>query len=168
MIFLVLKIFGSVLVVAASFAIGCKLSHNLHRRRDFLKAFVTFISSLATSIRYSSADIFTLVNSCTGDDNLSFLLLNENDLDSFDTAWKNRIDNIPKAISLTKSDRQLLYEFGSQLGKTDIEGQLKHLELYKITFAKQLSSAEDAITQKSKLYKTMGFFAGTAAALMMI
>ena len=36
------------------------------------------------------------------------------------------------------------------------------------SFSKQLSSALDAITKKSKLYKTMGFFAGSAIALMMI
>jgi hypothetical protein len=37
-----------------------------------------------------------------------------------------------------------------------------------VSFSKQLSSALDAITKKSKLYKTMGFFAGSAIALMMI
>ena len=71
-------------------------------------------------------------------------------------------------IPLSKSDISMLNDFGGQLGKTDTEGQLKHLELYEVSFSKQLSSALDAITKKSKLYKTMGFFAGSAIALMMI
>ena len=33
----------------------------------------------------------------------------------------------------------MLNDFGGQLGKTDTEGQLKHLELYEVSFSKQLS-----------------------------
>ena len=75
---------------------------------------------------------------------------------------------IPKGYALKKSDTDLLLEFGSHLGKTDVEGQLKHIELYRQLFEKQLEAAEDAIAKKSKLYKTMGLFVGTAAALMMM
>ncbi len=163
-----LKIIGCILLVGATSAAGFQLSRRLYKRRDFLKAFLVFLSSLETNIRYNSADIFTLVTSCASDDNLSFLAPKNNKEDSFETQWKKNIDDIPKSIPVSKGDRQLLYEFGSYLGKTDVDGQLKHLELYKISFAKQLSLAESAITQKSKLYKTMGFFAGTALALMMI
>ena len=79
-----------------------------------------------------------------------------------------KVKQLSSEIPLSKSDISMLNDFGGQLGKTDTEGQLKHLELYEVSFSKQLSSALDAITKKSKLYKTMGFFAGSAIALMMI
>ena len=82
--------------------------------------------------------------------------------------WLERVKRLSSEIPLSKSDISMLNDFGGQLGKTDTEGQLKHLELYEVSFSKQLSSARDAITKKSKLYKTMGFFAGSAIALMMI
>ncbi len=75
---------------------------------------------------------------------------------------------IPRAYALTKADTDLILQFGAQLGKTDIDGQLKHIKLYKDFFKKQLDEAEEAIAKKSKLYKTMGLFAGSAAALMMM
>lgn len=86
----------------------------------------------------------------------------------FDKLWSKSVLTIPRAYALTKEDIDLLLQFGSQLGKTDIDGQLKHIKLYKEFFKKQLENAEDAIVKKSRLYKTMGLFAGTAAALMMI
>ena len=132
--------------------IGFVLSGRLYKRRDFLKSFTEFISLLATNLRYSGDDIFTLVNSCAENSSLDLLLFSECDR-PFDELWLERVKQL---------------SFGGQLGKTDTEGQLKHLELYEVSFSKQLSSALDAITKKSKLYKTMGFFAGSAIALMMI
>lgn len=82
--------------------------------------------------------------------------------------WNQKISEIPKQCALTDSDIQLLYEFGSALGKTDVEGQSKHIRLYVAEFENQLENAQQAIVKKSKLYKTMGFFVGSAAALMMI
>ena len=132
------KLIGCLLVVCTGTMIGFVLSGRLYKRRDFLKSFTEFISLLATNLRYSGDDIFTLVK------------------------------RLSSEIPLSKSDISMLNDFGGQLGKTDTEGQLKHLELYEVSFSKQLSSALDAITKKSKLYKTMGFFAGSAIALMMI
>ena len=98
---------------------------------------------------------------------LDLLLFSECDR-PFDELWFERVKQLSSEIPLSKSDISMLNDFGGQLGKTDTEGQLKHLELYEVSFSKQLSSALDAITKKSKLYKTMGFFAGSAIALMMI
>ena len=167
--FLVLKIIGSFMLVGASFSVGCIFSKNLYRRRDFLKSFIVFLSSLSTHIRYDPSDIFTLVSMCANTDELScFDFDDKHFLKPFDELWIEKVKSVPNSYSLTKDDKQLLFEFGTNLGKTDVEGQIKHIELYKISFAKQLSQSEEAIVKKSKLYKTMGFFVGTAAALIMI
>ena len=147
--------------------IGFVLSGRLYKRRDLLKSFTEFISLLATNLRYSGDDIFTLVNSCAENSSLDLLLFAECDR-PLDELWLVSVNHLSSEIPLSKSDISMLNDFGGQLGKTDTEGQLKHLELYEVSFSKQLSSALDAITKKSKLYKTMGFFAGSAIALMMI
>lgn len=158
---------GCLLVVCTGTMIGFVLSGRLYKRKDFLKSFTEFISLLATNLRYSGDDIFTLVNSCAENSSLDSLLFSECDR-PFDELWLERVKQLSSEIPLSKSDISMLNDFGGQLGKTDTEGQLKHLELYEVSFSKQLSSARDAITKKSKLYKTMGFFAGSAIALMMI
>lgn len=165
---MVLKFLGCIMLLAATTSTGFMLSRRLSKRRDFLKAFIAFINSVTTNIRYSSADIFTVITSSANSDSLLYFAIDTAQNLPFEAVWKDKIDNIPKHLSLTEADKKLLYEFGTQLGKTDVDGQMKHLELYKISFTKQLSFAEEAIKQKSKLYKSMGFFAGAAIALMMI
>ena len=86
----------------------------------------------------------------------------------FDKQWQEKISSLPNTLALNKSDKELLSEFGNELGKTDIDGQLKHIEFYKNLFDNQLLAAEEDIISKSKLYKTIGLFAGISTALMII
>lgn len=163
-----LKIFGGLLLALSGFSAGWFFSKKLTMRKNFFKSIVCFVSALSTQIRYSTADIFTLVSLGARTAELDIFDIADENGTPFYTAWSNRVNAIPSRYGLKSSDRQLLLEFGEQLGKTDVEGQLKHLELYEAVFKNQLSNAENEIKKKSKLYKTMGFFVGTAAALMMI
>lgn len=166
---LAIKIIGSVLIVSACFLTGYSMARNLSVRRDFLKNLIVFLSSLSTNLRYNSSDIFTLVSLCARDDEMSYFRFDDTLINQpFETMWAEKVSSLPKSLSLKKSDKELLYEFGRELGKTDVDGQLKHIELYKTVFEKQLSSAEEDINKKSKLYKTMGFFVGVSAVLVMI
>lgn len=163
------KLIGAALLAASTFSVGVSMSKSLYRRKAFIKSFIVFIDSLATHIRYNSDDIFSLVSMCADSEELKcFEFFNKHNNEAFDKLWSKSILTIPRAYALKKYDIDLLLQFGSQLGKTDIDGQLKHIKLYKDFFKKQLDDAEDAIVKKSKLYKTMGLFAGTAAALIMM
>lgn len=166
--FLVLKLIGGALLILSTFSVGYYKSKCLYNRRDFLKSFLVFISVLSTNIRYNSDDIFTVINISAENSNLFFLKINDDYNKTFCEIWNEIVLNVPRQCSLKKSDKELLLEFGSQLGKTDVDGQLKHLELYKSIFEKQFSDSQEEISQKSKLYKTMGFFVGATATLMMI
>ena len=156
-----LRIAGAALLAFSGFLGGCYYSRRLFVRLRFLDDFGVFISNLETAIRYRSADIFTLVNS-------SQELFKLPDGVALETAWEQGTTGFPKRFCLSSRDTELLREFGSRLGKTDAEGQLMHLELYRTLFLKQRALAEEDIKNKSKLYKTMGLFAGVSAALMII
>lgn len=163
-----LKIFGGILLVLSGFLTGIMFSKKLIMRRDFFKRIINFTSQLSTQLRYSTDDIFNLVSLCAENCELDFLKMTGDSGMSFNLLWNERINSIPVKAGLKNNDKKLLLEFGSQLGKTDVDGQLKHLELYETMFNKVLLQSENEIKQKSKLYKTMGFFVGTAAALMII
>lgn len=167
--FLVLKIIGMVLIVFSGFTVGNYFSHNLYARRDFLNKLIVYLSNLSINIRYNSANIFSVSTLSADASNLEcFKFENIASNISFTEQWKNKINTLPKSHSLVPADTKLLNEFGFELGKTDIEGQLKHIEMYKLIFEKQLNDAEKDIKQKSKLYRTIGLFAGTTIALMII
>ena len=82
--------------------------------------------------------------------------------------WKKAVADISDGYALKHEYKQLLCSFGEKLGITDVEGQLKHIELYKGLANAHLDDSKNEIKQKSRLYKTMGFFVGTAAALVII
>lgn len=152
----------------SGFSAGWFCSKKLLMRRNFFRKFLCFVPNLSTQLRYSTSDIFTLVSLSASTSGLDFFEISDETGTPFYDIWAERVSEIPAKFGLKNSDRQLLLEFGEQLGKTDVDGQLKHLELYEALFKKQLTDAENEINKKSKLYKTMGFFVGTAAALMII
>lgn len=169
MSFLTLKIVGCLIIISVSSLSGFLKSYGLYRRRDFLKSFIVFLDSLATHIRYNSSDVFALVRMSVPDE-LSEIFNNsiKETNKPFPLCWSEMSKSIPKSYSLTDGDRQVILNFGEKLGVTDVDGEIQHIKLYKSLAIKQLSDAEDNIAKKSKLYKTMGFFIGTAAALMLI
>ncbi|WP_294908581.1 stage III sporulation protein AB [uncultured Ruminococcus sp.] len=163
-----LKFLGGLLLVLSGFSAGWFCSKKLLMRKDFFKRIISFISNLSTQLRYSTSDIFTLVSLSANTSGLDLFEISDETGTPFYRIWSERVNAIPAKFGLKKGDAALLLEFGEQLGKTDVDGQLKHLELYEALFKNLLTDAENEINKKSKLYKTMGFFVGTAAALMII
>ncbi len=160
-----LKIIGCLLIVSAAFSAGTLLSKRLYRRRDFLSSFKTFLQALKTELRYNGGDIFSLVGACARQTGFPI------DVDGdkpFEVSWQEAVGGIPRYYSLCAKDLELLTECGSQLGKTDLEGQLSHLSLIEARFDSLIAEAGESIAKKSRLYKTMGFFVGASAAILLL
>ena len=153
--FLIIKFLGCILIISASFLAGYSMSRKLYLRRDFLESFIHFLSSLSTNMRYSTSDIFTIVSTSAKTNDLHYFSFSqEKTAQPFEQLWIEKITDLPKLFSLKNSDKELLLQFGRELGKTDVEGQLKHIELYNTVFNKQLNLAEDEINQKIENIKT--------------
>lgn len=161
-----IKIIGAVLVVTAGTVCGFYFSLKLSKRKEFLIAFKDFLSALETNIRYKADDIITLITTSSSSPMLEFF--SDNVFSSFMDYWNSFVENLPKSYGLTKEDINLIKEFGKNLGTTDIEGQLNHIELYKNHFETQYKKSEDEYKTKSKLYKVLGFFIGAVTALILI
>ena len=164
---MVIKLTGCLLIASAGFFTGCVLTQRLKNRRDFYDKFNVFISLLQTQIRYNSADIFSLVISSAKGSGLEIFEAPEIDM-PFTSFWENSLNTIPKKYGLNNSDRELLLEFGSALGTTDIEGQLKHLELYSEIFQNRLNECETALKDKSRIYRALGLFGGISTAIIIL
>ena len=164
---MLLKLTGCVLIALTGFGAGCMLTKRLGARRDFFGKFCVFISLLQTRIRYDSADIFTLVSCCAEGAGLGYFE-NADDTLPFADFWNREIESIPKKYGLNNSDKELLSEFGSMLGTTDVEGQLKHLEMYGSIFQKRLKDSQAEFRDKSRIYRALGLFGGISAALIIL
>lgn len=143
------------------------LTKKLISRREFFERFCVFLSVLKTQIRYSSSDIFTLINLSAKGAGIDCLFGENTDV-PFSLFWQDLIDNIPKSNGLNNSDKELLINFGSGLGTTDTEGQLRHIELYLGMFQNRLEESKAELNKKSAVYKALGLFGGISAAIIIL
>ena len=163
---MLLKIIGCSLMVLTGTAAGWSCAVRLKRRRDFLLRLRGFLSAMTTGLRYRNADIFTLTAQSARQAGLP--LVAESADKPFAQEWERVVSRIPRSFSLREEDVSLLLRFGAQLGKTDLDGQLRHLSLTASELEALITESEDAMSRKSKLYKTLGFFAGASTAILLM
>ncbi len=159
------KLFGAGFLLLCCTLYGFYRAYALRLRSSFLVDFIDFLTRLETNIRYFGDDIFSLIR-ISAPSSLSFVF--EDKREPFSDYWKSCIKRIPKSYKLSRDDIQKLYEFGETLGTTDAQGQINHILVYKSVFEQSLKNARKDCESKSRLYKTLGFFAGAVLALMII
>ena len=59
-------------------------------------------------------------------------------------AWEGAVEEDGRDAGLTKADRELLRGFGSQLGRTDVEGQIANCRQYGNLLEQRLTEAREA------------------------
>lgn len=149
-----IKISGLIFIVTATTLFGIELSLRLRRRAGAINWYIKAVSEIGEKIRYTSAELGVIIGSIYGQE--KYLRVDE----PFSVSLRE--------VGLDDADKQILTEFFSGLGSGDTEEEIKRCSLYKRTLEKQLSSAEKAADEKSRLYKMLGFFGGIAIAIILI
>lgn len=161
-----LKLCACVLLSLAGLAAGWLRARRLYARRQFLRSFSVFLQTLSTLLRYRAEDIFTLVEEAAKSASLPTVQTEE--AVDFALWWQRQTELMQPSNALQNSDKELLSSFGSQLGASDAEGQLRHIALYQTLFAKQLGEAEEALAQKARMYRTLGLFGGLSVGIVLL
>ncbi len=156
------------LVISSSF-IGNSYSQRISNRIKSLSDIIEAISRMKSFISFASMNIHKVVqdsfkNTCFA----KIFTKNENEAEDFFVWWSTALNSIEKSTGINKEDKELLRNFGNGLGRTDIEGQLAHLELYNELFTQRLISAKDAQREKGRLYRVLGFSLGCAVTLVIL
>lgn len=81
-------------------------------------------------------------------------------------AWQKAVDTGARREGFTTSDAELLSGFGKGFGASDTEGQIAHISLYENLTETALQMAREDLSKKEKLYRMLGLFGGTAAAIL--
>lgn len=159
------RLFGAGLILLCCTLSGFYLSYRLKQRLVFFNDLVDFTSRLETNIRYFSDDIYKLLKLSAPNTLLPFL---DKDIKPFYRYWESVAHEFTKTFRLDSDDSNKLVEFGRLLGTTDVEGQLSHIGIYKGFFAQSRDDLQKEYKTKSRLYRTLGFFAGAVAALLIL
>ncbi len=139
-----------------------------------LEASIVMIEELSLQIRYRALPVYELacaLESSKGLEPLRFIgtlsehIENERD---FSIAWSNAIDSSKDQTSLKEDDIKILISVGNELGKSDIDGQISTLSLYRDMLSRSLKSAIEEKHNKGKMYRNLGALIGVGIAIILI
>ena len=154
-----LRIAGALAVLASCIGGGLYFSERIKSRRDFLSELLRLLNNLEIRIRFSGDDLGTLLR-LSAPEKLRELFE--------DGLWEDFVARIPRGFALRAEDHVLLRDFGSILGATDTEGQLRHIKMYLGLFEERYNNSVEEYKIKGRLYRILGFALGCALALLIL
>ncbi|MBR2869572.1 MAG: stage III sporulation protein AB [Clostridia bacterium] len=165
--------FAAALLVAAAFVIGGRmLASAASERVEFIKEILLMLNIFETRLRYAGAPVSELLHLASegGCSRLLFLekcgiLLAEGEI--FKDAWEKCIREHTAFCRLLPEESEKLIGMGSDIGRTDVEGQLSCCGYYKEIFGACLLEKEEIFRRSAALYPKLGIMFGVSAALFL-
>ena len=71
-------------------------------------------------------------------------------------------------LNITNEDKNVLYQLGKMLGKTDKDGQISQIDMALTFLDKQIEIAEEEKQKNAKLYKSLGVIAGMGIIIILL
>ena len=161
-----MKIAGMLLLVLAGGGIGWLRASALQIRVRTLEAAYRLTVWLKTQLRYTAAPPGDLMRRAAGQEEFSrFATLKEwkrQPPGPFPEVWKRAVAASEADNRFTAEDSRLLVEFGDGLGKTDMEGQKAHGDLYASLFRERCDEARSQAKTKGRMEMVL-WLSGAAA-----
>lgn len=158
-------------MVAACTGVGVLKSYNLAARVSVLNCFLMMVEEIKQKIRYSCIDTETLLAYYANCEQFAQLWFLPNLLTVCQKGGWN-LKKIKQAIStrpFTKpEDIETFALFSEGLGKSDIQGQIAHCDLYISVVSSALENARSESREKGRLFCLLGLFSGLAVALLLV
>lgn len=167
-----MKSFGLILILLCSCLSGAMIKKQMNKRIVLLRKIQLFIEYIDTQIGFMNTDIISLLSSVNSNSNFGDLLfINEciNNLsvtDSFEDAWIKSVKNFHSPLKA--EDKRILCSFGSQLGKTDTDGQISNCRLHIQQLENQITEAEEHYKKYGNLYFKLGILSGILIVISLI
>lgn len=164
-----IKLLLSIVIITVSFLVGNTFSVRLINRRKTLSGIVAAICRMKTMICFGGADTRTVVEECLCGEAFPLISIEAfNGTEAYDKAFEKGVNSIAGSFSLAKEDKELLLQFGTLLGSTDVTGQIAHTGMYTELFGERLNVVKEQESAKSKLYRVLGFSLGCIISLLIV
>lgn len=169
-----MRMVGLLLIVLTGLGMGLMAAGGLRRRAGSLEQLGRLMGRMADQIRYTAAPVEELLESAERSGEfrslpvLSRACSGIRDGANIHDAWEQAVEDGGREAGLTQEDRELLLGFGAGLGTTDVEGQVANCGQYRELLDQRLLEARKDSENKGRLYLTLGFSIGMAAALLLL
>lgn len=169
---MILKLLGLFLISSVGAMLGVSASLKLKNRVMFLEKYITLMKETRTRIRLSACDIRELFKSNTGFSPLDSMTADFTRRirsgEAVKSAWQKAVCASYKSHGISRADIELITEFGTELGQSDIDGEINHIDMHTALIQDRLTQARSELSQKGKLYRTLGLFAGITVSLIIL
>lgn len=163
-----LRLIGSAMIGIVCAAYGFGRAATLRRRCDFMREFLNSLAVLEAEISFGRAplgeifkkldapELFGLYSDCAKN-------LPEHGIKK---AWQCSAEHAADAASLYKAERDAVCSFGTDLGKSDVEGHKKATERITRLISGYAAAAEDEYSRMGRVWRSMGLLAGAMCILV--
>ena len=165
-----MRLIGLMLLILAGGGYGCYGAVRLKKRVIVLETAVRWAQHLQTEFRFHRTPLSKALEVCACQPafrELTFLATAGTcpmaPTEGLITALRQQT----RTLALMPADVELLTQLCAGLGTTDLEGQLRHLELYAARLAQQQTEAREQYRCKGKVYRVLGVGVSAAMALVL-
>lgn len=165
------RIIAAILFICSGSLAGLQRSFELKNIVIRSRQICRLISRISEMIRYSGADVYEIINSCSDNESFSELTFISKLPDryvlgcDFHILWRSAVSG---QAELTTEEVNLLDSVGDLLGTTDIEGQIKGFALLEKEADELYSAVTENYRQKGRFYRSLGALIGVFIGIIIV
>ena len=167
-----MKWIGAALCFAVSVALGMTAGKKERARTEECFAFLTLFTYIQNQIGYFFAPTKMIYRNIQNEvlEGVGFLraLAEHEDDEVYYNVWQDALASCRERLHLTKTQFEIVESFGSCIGKSNEDLQLKSLAYYKEALASEAERQKTEMKKNIKIYRTLGFAVGTAAMILVL
>lgn len=170
------KIFGSVLVLAACIGYTNGLMEKQKNHESILQSLVQILGLLMGEIRYERlpmAEAFCRMDKKYNGPAATVMKQIADKLasvsyENLEGVWAEAFRGEQKRLMLTDEELDILLDVGKNLGYLDADAQISHLEGCQKRLQQKVDAAAKEIAEKRKVYRYLGVAAGVLVILVLV
>lgn len=155
-----MRIFGILTVGFSVVLFGFSYTNKYIQRIKQLNKIKYMISIIKQKIEYKKLTVDEILKQTFS--TKEFFFLDCNIMNVEDICFKN------KKLFIENNEKNSLFEFINGLGKTDLNGQIKHCDMYYLIFDDYESKCKDENIKKIKLFPTMFILLGLLIIILLL
>ncbi|MGE4282241.1 MAG: stage III sporulation protein SpoIIIAB [Clostridia bacterium] len=173
---MIIKTLGCLLIIGSSISMGFYASNKYAKRPEELRALQSALQMLESEIAFSlnpipeafeRISVYVPGNIKQIFEQTSYLLKQRTGMTAKE-AWKLSVDKAASNMNLQRQDKEILISFGSSLGSSDTESQLKNIHLACSKLSMEEKNAEILREKNEKLCKNLGVLGGILVSLLFL
>lgn len=149
---MIVKLIGAASVIIAGTYIGFDRSAALEKRLSALKNIIRMFDETEILMNYGAFTTGEILERLSANECFEKIIKNEGTV----------------TRCLAEDENKLVSDYFSQLGTTDLQGQISALKMYKTAFAERFSDLKAVKDEKCRLYRTMGILAGLFVCVILV